>query len=419
MSDTPFMDIGPERVDPERLRLVLQESGWTIAGQRTGVYVRLHPPEEGGHTVLVPLDRAAPEYVDSMRAALADIRRLATRDIWASNVSARLVVEPSDSFRFRAESAAPSGLIRWTHGEQLIKSSRRILAAGAKTHLEHLKYYGNRFGQFANRYLDAVLMGQTAPGSYVVTAFTPANGFVQVSGGQPDATPLFELPSDVASTRSIGISVMSAAAATTEAVEHYRANGSLAGFEELVSRGVSYEMTTALSELVTDSDGADIAVEWDPALEPPANVSSRRIELRPSDADVLARASTQLAASAVPAARVTVMGRVHLLTQREAGGPGVVGIENLSSDKPKKLRVHLSEEDYHTALRAHDRNDAVVVEGQMEREGNIHWIYDGRVVSILGSIENITAKLHERPLGDVPGQLSLDTDLDNDIGHSP
>jgi hypothetical protein len=408
MSETPFFTgLGPERVNPERLRLLLQESGWTVAGQRTGAYVRLSPPQEGESSVLVPMDRAAPEYSRSMRAALADIRRLASGDTWAANVAARLVVEPSDNFRFRAETAAPSGLISWPQGEQLISSSRRILAAGAKTYVQHLKYFGNRFGQFANRYLAMVLMGQTAPGSYIVTAFTPANAFVQISGGQSAETRLFNLPEEIASTRAVGVSIMSAAAASREAVDHYRSNGSLAAFEELVTRGVSYEMTTALGQLIEGSDGADISVEWDPALEPPRDAPASHVEFAASDVEVLTRASTELAVTE-PTTLITVMGRVHLLTRREAGGPGVIGIENLSSTRPKKLRVHLSDRDYHLALRAHDQNEAVVVEGRMEREGNIFWVYDGRLISVLGPLDEMAKELRERPVQDDPNQLELD-----------
>ena len=241
-------------------------------------------------------------------------------------------------------------------------------------------------------------MGQTVPGSYVVTAFTPANGFVQVTGSEANTAPLFVLPAEAASTRSIGVSIITAAEATREALDHYRASGSLSGFEGLVSRGVSYEMTASLNRLVSGSDGADISVEWDPVLEPPSNVSSSKVSLSPADVEILTKASTELAASSEPSPHVAIMGRVHLLTQREAGGTGVVGIENLSGERPKKLHVQSNEDDYHVALRAHDRNDAVVIEGQMEREGNIHWIYNGRLVSVLGSIEGGLSETLQRKL---------------------
>ena len=411
MSDAlSLVNVGLERIDPERLALILEDSGWNVAGRRSGMYVRLRPPGQERYSVLIPLDREAPDYSGSMRAALTDIDRLVAHDTLTSNIPARLIVEPSDSFRFRAESSAPIGLIAWTQGERLITSARKVLAAGAKTHIERQSYYGNRFGQFANRYLDTVLMGQTAPGSYVVTAFAPATGFVPLSVSSIGTPPMFELDSDITSTRAIGLSVMRAAEATKEAVEHYRERDSLSGFEELVSSGVSYEMTVALSGLVEGSDGADISVEWDPALEPPTDSPSSRIEIQPSDLDVLTRASSHLASNVAPPQRVTIMGRVHLLTQREAGGPGVIGIENLSPDKPKKLRVHLSDEDYHRALRAHDENRAVLVEGQMEREANIYWVYDGRLVEVLAPVEEIRNEIQARSVEQIPGQIEFDVD---------
>ena len=412
MSESPSFPIGvPERIDPERLSLVLQESGWKVAGKRSGVYVRLSPPAEDSYSVLVPLDRTAPEYSSVMRSALVDISRLATRDVWGSDVAARLAVEPADSFRFRAETAAPTGLISWNRGEQLILSSRRILSAGAKTYIDHLKYYGNRFGQFANRYLDSVLMGQTAPGSYVVTAYTPASGFIPVSGTTHETPALLDslrTQTDMASTRGIGLSVITAAEATKEAIEHYRNRASLAAFDELVERGVSYEMTVALGAFVEGSDGADMTVEWDPVLEPPSIAHPTHVELNPSDFEVLSKASNHLASNIADVHQVTVMGRVHLLTQRESGGPGVIGIENLSSNKPKKLRVHLADEQYHRALRAHDEDRAVVVEGQLEREGNINWLYNGSLVGVLAHVEEIKEELKAQPFDEVPGQSEFE-----------
>src|SRR5262249_19050021 len=110
---------------------------------------------------------------------------------------------------------------------------------------------------------------------------------------------------------------------------------------------------------------------------------------------------------------VTVMGGVHLLARSEADGPGVVGIENLSSDKPKKLRVHLNDEDYHLAIKAHERNEAVVIQGQMEREGNIHWVYNGRLVSILGAIEGMKEEIEKQSLENLPGQMKLGQEGDD------
>jgi hypothetical protein len=395
------------RPDPERLSLLLQEAGWHVVGQRQGSYVRLAPPNEQHVSVLVPLDRSAPEFVQAMSEALSDVERLVSRDAWTSNLSGLLSDEPTDGFRFRAESIAPRGLIPWTHGERLIQHARLVLAAGAKAYIEPTGYFGNRFGKFANRYLDTVLMGQTSPGSYVVTAFAPSTALVPLSASQTSEG-LFSTQAEAASARAIGMAAWTAVHATVEAIAHYRETGSLSAFVELVPRGVSHEMTVALSGLVEGSDAAEISVEWDPMIPTPANLPAQRADLRPADIEVLTRASNQLLERVAIPELVTITGWVHLLTRKEAGGPGVIGVENLFHDKPRRVRVHLNDNEYHQALQAHDEARAVTVEGAIEREGNINWMYNGRLISVLSSVDEIRSQLAARSKPQIPGQLTLD-----------
>jgi hypothetical protein len=327
----------------------------------------------------------------SMQDALSDIERLTARDIDASNISARLIAEPTDGFRFKTETAAPRGLIPWTQGERLIQNARLALSTGAKTYMEALSYFGNRFGQFANRYLDTVLMGQTAPGSYIVSAFVPSSAFVPLTKPQVPAEgqePVIEPnPDEMASTRRIGIATWTAMAATVEAVTHYRDTGSTTAFKDLVSRGVSHEMVTALRGLVEGSDGTEISVEWDPVVPVPDNTPPATVELKPTDVEILDRGSSELLAIATVPERVTFAGWVHLLTKKEEDDAGVIGLTNVTYEKPAKIRVRLNDKDYHRALIAHDQDHVVVVEGVIEREGNIYWMYQGRLVRVLASLK--------------------------------
>ncbi len=137
--------------------------------------------------------------------------------------------------------------------------------------MEPLRYYANRFGQFANRFLDGVLMGQTAPGSYIVSAFVPVVGYVPLSqsGSGERRAERLNPAWDSAPTREITLAVIRAVETTLEAVSHYRETTSYAGFDEGVARGVSFEMTSALRMLVEGGDGADVTVEWNLAAPPP------------------------------------------------------------------------------------------------------------------------------------------------------
>jgi hypothetical protein len=308
------------------------------------------------------------------------------QESWTRIIAPRLSAPAADRFSFRKESAAPSGLIAWPAGEDLILSAKQSLIAGAKAHLEHARHYGNRLGQFAKRYLETVLMGQTAPGSYIITAYAPADATVPIRGGAHDELSYEGIT--VASGRRINVSYAHALEAAAEAVEHYHLTGSFAGFDDGVNRGVSYEMARALKGITQNSDGADVTIEWDSLVPEPSMGEKVVFEFKGSDTEVFDKAATRLVAPEAPR-QISVIGRVHLLTKKQAGGPGVVGIETFGSSQPKKLRVRMeSIEHYTEAVRAHGQDLAVRASGTLAREGTLNWLYDARLVEVLGSIES-------------------------------
>ncbi|MFE5674046.1 hypothetical protein ACFQ7B_01150 [Streptomyces erythrochromogenes] len=334
----------------------------------------------GVSSLMIPLDSEAPEFVDVMRSALLQISE--DSDSWTRHIYPRLIVDVSDEFRFRRESSAPSGFIDWRSGEKLIESARRTLVAGAKFFLSPGRHFVNRNGRFASRYLDQVLMGQTAPGSYIVTAYAPPNAGISLSNSE--AAGLLDV--DMAHGRDVSKAVVRAVEATAEAVEHYRLSGSLSGFEAGVDRGISYEMTQALLGIAANSDGADITVEWD-STSGPTPLESTHFEFSGADAEPLGKAAVRLAEDK-SSRMVTLIGRVHLLAKKQAGSPGVFGVEALTAGSVKKVRVRLAdEEDYHEAIRAHEEDLALQVSGKLEKEGNLSWLYNATVIRTLGHVD--------------------------------
>ncbi|MFD9241175.1 hypothetical protein ACFV0D_04415 [Streptomyces sp. NPDC059556] len=397
----------PAKVDPEKLKSVLEDVGWRAVGGRAGIYARFAPPGDSvarSPSVIVPLDSHAPDYSDAMAFALSILTQ--DTDLWARAIYPRLAVATSDEFRFRKESAAPSGLIPWRSGEMLVESARLTLLAGAKSFLGSARHFVNRHGRFANRYLDQILMGQTAPGSYIITAYAPPHVAIPLKGKADVENQIAGV--GTAQVREVTEAVVRAVEATTEALEHYRTSGSLAGFENGVSRGISYEMTNAILGMTVNSDEADISIEWDPTNPAPSGISSR-FSFAPPDVEPLSHAAVKLAEDE-SSRSVTIMGRVHLLAKKEAGSPGVFGLDSLQSEGPKKVRVRLANEaDYHLAVRAHDDDLALLVSGTLEKESNLNWLYNATVVRTLGSIsEYVSSARRTSSRGtSIPGQTDI------------
>ncbi|MCB5177788.1 hypothetical protein [Streptomyces antimicrobicus] len=352
--------------------------------------------------MIIPLDAAAPDYQHLMSHALTQLAQ--RRDFWSRSLYPRLAVSASDEFRFQKESKAPSGLIAWRHGERLVESARRTFLAGAKYYIGPGRHFVNRHGRFATRYLDQILMGQTAVGSYVITALAPSDASIELKQAFDGAARLPDV--GVARVRSVNEAVVHAVGATVEALDHYRSSGSLAGFEQGVIGGVSYEMTNAILGITSNADEALIAVEWDQGQARPEGVESEFF-FNAEDVAPLAQAAAKLAEDE-SSTHFSVTGRVHLLAKKTAGSPGVFGIDSLQSQGPRKVRVRLADdEDYHEAVRAHEEDLAILVAGRLEKEGNLSWLYDATVVRTLGSLDEFPTSRRSAPQEGIPGQLDM------------
>ncbi len=371
MSDLTSLPLDPSIT--LRLRARLEHVGWQVVGRRPGSYERLRDPDTG-ISLVIPLNPSAPDYADLMAGAL-NVLRTRYAEVWVRALAPLFIAPSADTFEFCRETATPRGFIHWNDGKDLIHAAQGTLLAGAKYWREPATHYGNRFAQFASRYLNTILMGQTGTGSYVVTAFAPADITVQIQSTGQERLGLEGI--DIVQAGAITEAVVRSLDATARAISQYRETASLSAFSDKVSEGVCYEMAMAMRDVVARSDGAEIRVEFH-AAEGDGR-KTRRFELLPTDAGILDVAAVELADSARPEP-VRVTGRVHLLTKKEAAGPGVVGID----DGRRKYRLRLgSDEEYHRAVVAHDENGLVRVEGELSREGNISWLYGARLLDVL------------------------------------
>lgn len=367
---------------PQRLTQWLRESGWETVSGRGDLYLRFVPPRSelgpNRKSLLVPLDEEAPDFAELMKDAVDALRVLPSGSA-VSTLLSRLTTSPTDQFAFAKETVAPQGWIRWDEGESLIASARGLLVAGAKTAREQLTYFGNRHGQFATRFLDEVMMGQTEVGSYVVHAYIPVDRAIPIRSSKGAEEGMHFIGQDAVASREVSQTVVRNLTSTIEAIGHYRETNSLSAFTA-PELALSYEAVMAVKSIAENSDYASITVSWEPG---PTDMVGHEQEFifTATQVPVLERAANELA-QPEPRRKVTAIGTVHLLSRPDARGPGVVGITTLSGEPARKLRVRLSEEDYHSAINAHDQGHIVHVQGDLEKEGNLSWLYHAQVSSV-------------------------------------
>jgi hypothetical protein len=362
-----------DSVDPGMLVAALESTGWRTVGGRDGVYSRLVPPGQDSErffNLIVPLDPRAPDFADQMSVALK-AAQLAPGSDWVL-VQAALARIPSDQFRFSKQTAAPSGYIRWSDGEKMFGHAKSILVAGAKSHMDKAPYFANRLGQYAKRFLDTALMGQTKVGSYVITAFVPASEVISLRSARGEGLEFGDVTGGTR-TREVSESISRSIEATVEALAYFNRRNSYSAFEEFVTRGVSYEMLHSLAGLAEDSDGASVTVDFDRGSGQPRSATT--FEFRPTDTRVLRTAGDRLLED-FPERTITVIGRVHLL-RRDEGAEPVIGIEWTSPRGRRRLRARLRDQaDYETAVQAHLAGRPVELTGSLVRTGRQQYMLD-------------------------------------------
>lgn len=388
------------RVSPKRMARLLDEAQWKPVMGRGGLYVRYRPPEElatgGLASVVVPLDTAAPDYAELMTQALTALRDV-PGDGPDSALLPRLLASPTDEFSFEKDTLAPRGWIEWDDGMSLYEAARALLASGAKSAREHRKYFGNKYGQFANRFLGEVMMGQTAIASYVVRAYVPSDAQVPVKNTPEENVQHFP-GVDVVLGRTVSEEVVRTLQAAEEAVQHYRSSQSFSAFTAPDSP-LAYESVVALKQIAQDAQESAIHISWEPSSSS-TEQHAWEFTFTPDTASVFEKAATTLV-KPEPQRRVTAMGTVHLLSRAEAGAPGVVGITTADGEPANKVRVRLESDDYHRAITAHDEGRAISVSGDLEREGNLAWLYRAALTEV--GDERVATT--EAPNGDDEGTL--------------
>lgn len=393
-------------VTPQRVIRLLTDSDWVQTGGRSGLYARFAARQaendQLGHSVVIPLNPEAPDYQTVLVEAIDALKAIRTDDD-GTDVVNRILTTPTDEFSFAKETAAPRGWIRWDDGMSLLESARAFLASGAKSAREPAKYFGNRYGQFAKRFLGEVMMGQTAVGSYVVRAYVPTSTVVPIHGGVPVEEAALFPGTDSVVGRDVSQTLLSTLEAATDALDYFRATESFAAFTE-GDYPISYEAVRALQAIASNADESAVRVAWEPDT-PETPAQTWAFEFSPDAAPVLAQAAVRLMRPE-PHPETPAEGTVHLLTRAEESGPGVIGITTLTGHPANKVRVQLQGNDYHRAVLAHDEGQIVHVVGNLEKEGNLSWLYDARITSISAPVDPATrpvARREDRGLFELPG----------------
>ena len=357
-----------QTVNPAVLTRTLERLGWhTVGGFRN--VLSYWEPSEGesrrADRVVFPLVPDAPDYGDLLDDLVHQLHEQYGSDFDETLELATLLVERQfDEVDVKRQIDNRAGLIKWLSGNEMVDSTQGILAAAAKSSNLTRKRFAQAQSVIAEEFLSQCYMGQTKISSYVITALTPSAQTFATS----KAVDAGSKKHPRISGREITARLVTSLQAVRDALDETPAKAeTFDAFDERVIEGVSFELLASLQPL-TSGDESAISVEFNSndqhTLMPD---DTRRVEFAftPEDGAKIGRARAYFEQTPEPTL-MSIVGEITGLKNSESDPEHRITLSTRVNGKPRTVTVHLSDEQYDEALRAHGAKRMFSVVGELE-----------------------------------------------------
>lgn len=341
-------------VSVAQLEAYLQQKQWFADGEIRKIATIWHQAEHEDAEVVLPLpdardfslrirDAVSALAVYERREAfqvLADIKRL------FSNVITVRVIHADTK----------EGTIPIADGVLLISKAKDLLTAAAQSLYAKRKHFTGPTPKDAKAYLETLLLGQTEIGSYVVNVIAPSqdNAFIE----HTDAEEVVPLAKAITSSLVTGLEALGRASIVYEEQENLKA------FDEAVLSGASANLCDALLGFSGVKRNRRFEITVSAAAGPLFESEPKKFEFDERTVEVLTKASGYYKDDYILEQR-RLTGFITDLSQVPGKAGGKITVHSTLGDVQRKVRMELTDDDYHMAVLAHDNKQMVRVEGDV------------------------------------------------------
>jgi hypothetical protein len=357
-----------QAISPSVLSAYARAAGWSrLESYRdhSDVYTAAELPE-----IILPRTTRLGDYSSVVLRLIKIFARVAERD--ELSLYRDLVISDRDIIRVRVAESA-DGSLTINNGVDLVDGARDMLLAAACSLREPRPLYRAGANIEATGFVNQVRLGQTEQGSFVVTLLTPVV--------PPPVPALFSDPEDRDAPigRRITRRLTEALGVTRKATEK-AASGDISAFDDAVTGGVSANLCEALVKLIGPFPTLDVGVTW--ARTRPMTSVVDTFRFGETDVPILNEAARGFR-SQEPQLNRRVFGIVRRLRRDATEDDGTIALKTSIDGKSQSVVAVLSRSDYQRAVRAHGEQVAVVLEGDLERDGQRWRLLNPRLVDAI------------------------------------
>jgi hypothetical protein len=262
-----------------------------------------------------------------------------------------------------------NGFIPLNDGIKLLDETRDFFISSFLAVKEKKKNYLGQRPAVINEILDAIELGQTEEGSFVINLFIPRDYYE--NGEQ-------ELFDNISFTRKALDTMEMAANELLKKIEEYQISEDITVFDESVVKGVSSNFCHAISEMSLNGE-SDVVINIECYNGIEKEINTREIFI---DKDIIPIVDkvVEYYHSDFMEENYSLAGYVTMLHQEEDAIGGEITLATWVEGKRRKVRMELSPNLYIIAVNAHRDRNQVVCQGTLYVKDNILKLLDVKSV---------------------------------------
>jgi hypothetical protein len=365
-------------IEPHDIEALLLSIGWRQFGGVPGVSRQWVYEENDPTSVVIPVDPTFEDYTLRLREVLTRIASVYPRR--PESILLEIELPGSDELTNRKDLPSIGGSIGWAAGESQITGFRKTLIASAKATAVKQRQFGHSQPKIAREFLSRLRMGQTRPGSFIITALSPIGAFAaDPKNNQYDDT--FAITG-----RNVVETLTGSLETLLAATNEYLAQDKDEVFDATISGGVSVDLLKGVSENLGTAEGTEIAIDWNPRVPRADGVRTTSVvfEAKHRPALIAAQKRLQKLSKGQP---VKILGRVTNLDRKDPKSPGVITVDVIDGAEPSTVKIRL-ESEYNETGASHFPGDLIRIDGILGQDRTQYWITGVTGLSLLDSRGN-------------------------------
>ncbi len=352
MIDSSLLERREPEITAEQLHAYLRSRQWHEDGKIRSVATIWHRLDDEDSEILVPW-KSARDYFPRIQQALLSLAAYEKRIVSDVANDVRRVLSNVITVRIVHDDTS-DGTIPINDGVLLIAKARELLSAAAQSVYAKRKQF-TAIPKEAKEYLDALLLGQTEVGSYVVNVIAPIQAVADVNASTAEAVPVGQV---------VTLNLITSLEALERASAEYEKGGDLKAFDAAVRSGASSNMCDALLGFSGKERHREFEITVTGASVPMFESEPKKFTFDSHQIALLEKVSGYYKDDYVLLQR-KLIGYITKLSRPKDQTFGTIVIDSTVGEIERKVRIELGGDDYHMAVLAHDNSKLVRVEGDV------------------------------------------------------